>query len=334
MALPTVLIVVAAGLGWMGWRSQVEATPTAPLLDNHGWIRVFTNDPEASVSMDIWQESNPAQETLPGFQWLKFNIYIATSSKSPLWWALTLVDAAAFPPGELPVSGTIPSVYSKKGPGYPVGWTYVQEMAGPIGPVYYVQQVDFPTEMKDGWGTTIIFGSDPEPVYNDVSFDLAIRVRQPLLQDVGEYVTISTPTLGRLAGLRRGHPPWRLHDVPEGVDPKLTAMLKQHRWYEPKREHAKLTAPLVGVRQDSGTPPIEPFRTQWAADDSLKIAASFSRPAEATKNQRSVFFAGVLVSLAASFLVWALELFLGPDREPVAPLQRRPRRSGSVKRHQ
>jgi hypothetical protein len=193
MVLLTVLIVFTAGLGWMGWHSQVEATPTVPLLDNHGWIRVFTNDPEASVSMDIDQAKNPDAQTLPGFQWLKFRISITTSSKSPLWWALTLVDAAAFPPGELPVSGTIPSVYSKKGPGYPVGWTYVQEIVGPpwSRPVYYVQQVDFPIEMKDGWGTTVIFGSDPEP--KDVFFDLAIRVRQPLLQDVGEYVTISTP---------------------------------------------------------------------------------------------------------------------------------------------
>jgi hypothetical protein len=332
MALPTVLIVVAAGLGWMGWRSQVEGTPTAPpLLDNGGWIEVFTSDPDASVSLRISQESNLANETLPGFQWLKINISIMTSRKRPLWWALTLGGEAAFPPGELPVSGTIPSVYSKKDPEYPVGWTYVEEFPN-APPVYYVQQVDFPSEYKDGWGTTIVFGNRPDhPVANAFTIDLATRVRQPFLQDIGEYVTINAPHIGRLGDVHERSPA-RLYFVRGGVDPKLTAMLKQHRWYEPKRQHAELTAPLVGVRQDSGTPPTAPFQTEWAADDRLKVAASFSRPAETTKNQRTVFFAGVLVSLAASFLVWALELFLGPEREPVAPLQRRPRRSGSVKR--
>ena len=54
------------------------------------------------------------------------------------------------------------------------------------------------------------------------------------------------------------------------------------------------------------------------------VEASFVRPAEEAKNDRWIFFAGVLVSLAASFLVWTLELLLGPERDPVAALRRQP----------
>jgi hypothetical protein len=62
----------------------------------------------------------------------------------------------------------------------------------------------------------------------------------------------------------------------------------------------------------------------WRAKDTLKVDASFSRPSEDAKNERRIFLAGVLVSLAASFFVWALELWFGPERNPVAALRRRP----------
>ena len=86
---------------------------------------------------------------------------------------------------------------------------------------------------------------------------------------------------------------------------------------------------LVGARQESGTPPVAPFETEWAAKDSLEVDAVFSRPVKAADNQRRIFLAGVFVSLAASFLVWAAELFVGPGREPVAALKRRPGKSDS-----
>jgi len=142
-------------------------------------------------------------------------------------------------------------------------------------------------------------------------------------------------------------------------------MLSKRTWYVPKRMQISFDAELsgdhelAGVRQDAGNPPVAAFRKVWRATDTLKVNASFSRPSEASKNERRIFFAGVLISLqslaqrgdkplnsrslaaqrlhlrcgchsirrgsvAASFFVWALELLFGPERNPVAALRRRP----------
>jgi hypothetical protein len=156
------------------------------------------------------------------------------------------------------------------------------------------------------------------------------------MQDKGEYVTISSPTLGwRYQYLAPGEPP-----SPETLNNLLggesrqgdAASLGKHTWYRPERMQANLmVSDLVGARQESGTPPVAPFETNWEAKNSLEVDAVFSRPTKAAENQRRIFWAGVLVSLAASFLVWAAELVVGPRREPVAARQRRPRKSDSDK---
>jgi hypothetical protein len=62
-----------------------------------------------------------------------------------------------------------------------------------------VNDVEWPTraDPDDEHGTgTVIFGKQPEGGYFQISF-LTVKVAEPLVRDVGEYVTLSTPTLGR-----------------------------------------------------------------------------------------------------------------------------------------
>jgi hypothetical protein len=112
----------------------------------------------------------------------------------------------------------------------------------------------------------------------------------------------------------------RLSDLEDGESRQRdVASLEDPGWYKPKRMQARLAvSDLVGTRQESGTPPRAPFKPEWEAKNSLKVDAVLSRPTKAAENQRRIFLAGVFVSLAASFLVWAAELVVGPRREPVA----------------
>jgi hypothetical protein len=161
-----------------------------------------------------------------------------------------------------------------------------------------------------------------------------VKVAEPLVEDVGEHVTLSTPMLGRndhddppqIGGQVQGFAGQR--DNPRQfynakADSKLLEDLDR-AWHVPKRLEAWFDAEgsgnpeLAGVRQEAGTPAIEPFRTMWQAKDRLKVDASFSRPSEKVRNERWIFLAGVLVSLAVSLLVWGLELQFGPERHPVA----------------
>jgi hypothetical protein len=183
---------------------------------------------------------------------------------------------------------------------------------------------------RDYEGTgSVVFRHEPEggDATGGLTIDMAIKVREPLLQDSREYVTLSTPTLGRPQAARNPEPiSLRVVEPEQGAapDPRLVKLLGNQRWYEPEDVQVQFEAPLNGVRQEAGTSPIAPFRTEWRAKDRVKVDASISRPGEDAKNERRIFFAGVLVSLAASFCVWALELLLGPGRDPVAAPRRRP----------
>jgi hypothetical protein len=196
-----------------------------------------------------------------------------------------------------------------------------------------VTKVNWPwLEMDEGQGGTIIWGSRPEG--GDFLVNLTTKVRKPLMQDNGEYVTISSPRLGLTGDRNPGGTrlPEDLYRLQGGSRIGDSSSLGRTTWYKPERMRAGLTVfDLVGVRQESGTPPVRPFETEWEAKDSLEVDAVFLRHANAAQNQRRIFFAGVLVSLAASFFVWAAELLVGPRREPVAALQRRPRKSDSDK---
>jgi hypothetical protein len=300
----------------VGWRVQVSSTPTPPELENTGNIMVYTSDPKASVSLTIYPGSaGPRGETLSGFRGLTVSLFVKSPRKAPVWWLVALGRDARFPPGEFPVSGTMPKDYSNDQPA-----SFVNDVEWPIR-----------ADPDDEHGTgTVIFG---EAHGSGTFHDMTVKVWRPLLKDVGEHVTLSTPLLGR--------PDPNPEPIGKGTmrqfynrkaNPQLLATLGNHRWYEPKQLEVAFDAErspnpeLTGVRLEVGTAPVAPFRTQWQAKDRLKVDASFRRPGQAARNQRFIFVAGVLVSLAASFFVWALELLLGPGRDPVAARSGRPHR--------
>ena len=335
---PVALLVLAAALGWKGWDYVVSSTPTPAVPENDGEVSVYTSDPKAAVELWLDPAKNSANETLPGFQWVNFSLIIEAKS-GPVWWALALGGDAAPPPGKLPDSGNLPM--PSDGPdddgryAVPVGWTFYEDSTTGINAPAFVTRVNWPAvEMEEDRGATIIYGRHPEGEHFLVT--VAAQVRKPLMQDNGEYVTISSPRLGwtyEFLAPGESPSPATLNNLQGGESRQGdAASLGRHTWYRPERMQAKLIVDdLVGARQESGTPPVAPFQTEWEAKDSLEVDAVFSRPAKAADNQRQIFLAGVLVSLAASFLVWAAELFVGPRREPVAALQRRSRRSDSDK---
>ena len=66
-------------------------------------------------------------------------------------------------------------------------------------PAHFVGNVEWPTRAdnddEDATGT-VIFGNQPEGGYFQIS-GLTVKVAEPLVEDVGEQVTLSTPKLGR-----------------------------------------------------------------------------------------------------------------------------------------
>ena len=320
---PVILIVLALGLGVVGWLRLIRSTPTPPELQTRGYITVYTSDPKASVSIYVSlpigaeEKTVPLSEgeTLPGSRSLSISLEV-TSAEGPVWWAMALGEDARFPPGEFSASGVIRLVS--------------------LGdePAYWVDGVQWPTRAdpdEEGTGT-VLFGKLPEGGHFNIR-GLQVKMQGPLLQDVGEYVTLSTPTVGRPGPEAFTSPPSQIggrgnpRQFYNGkANPRWLAMLSRPSWYEPERLQVEFNADfdLTGVRQEAGTTPVAPFGKQWQDKNTLKVEATFRRPAEAANNERWIFFAGVLVSLAASFLVWALELLLGPGRDPVAALRRRP----------
>jgi hypothetical protein len=98
---------VGRRVGWMGRYYVISSTPTPSVPNNLGNISVFTSDPRAEVNLRISPARNKAQETLPGFQWVEFTIFVYAKN-GPVSWALALGLDAAPPPGELPESGVVP----------------------------------------------------------------------------------------------------------------------------------------------------------------------------------------------------------------------------------
>jgi hypothetical protein len=318
------LLVIAFGLAAWGWLRLNWSTPTPPELENQGYIMVYTSDPDASVSFEIDDLSNP--DASPREYWVNVSGDVA-SAKTAVWWAVALGGDARFPPGEAPVSGTLPNSYPS--PDRPRGFGYMDDYREE--PTYFVNGVEWPGRAETDEDTgSVIFGRLP----NHRSINLTVKVRGPLLEDIGEYLTLSTPTLGR-----NGFNPSQIGGEIDGrenprqfynheADKDLLEDLDR-AWHEPKVLQVGFDAQYYpqfeGARQEEGgTAPVAPFVKRWQAKDTLKVEASFRRPAEAAKNERLVFFAGVLVSLAASFLVWGLELLFGPERDPVAARRRRP----------
>lgn len=312
-AFPAALILVATGLGLWGRLLLVSSTPTPPPLDNQGYIMVYTTDPKARVSLTILPSFDSPQKDVyvSSAEEVTLGLRFESSAEGPQVWAVALGGDAQFHPGELPASsGELPE-------------HYVDDWRS-----YFATGADWPPGSQfspDGTliDGTVIFG-DPGNL-NAVDQILFIHMREPLLKDVGEYVTLNTPTFGRPGSTRDPQPIWFFS---EDTDDQIEAKVNQYRWYEPERLQLHFDGErytqLKEARQEAGTAPVAPLRKEWRAEGTLQVQASFARPSEATKNERWVFFAGVLVSLAASLFVWALELLLGPRRDPVAAPRRRP----------
>lgn len=297
-----------------------RSTPTPPDASNSGNIGIYTSDPSATAEITLAPQYDRNGVTLDGFRWLDISVVI-TAAKRSVWWAVAFGGDAAFPEGGA-VSGIMAGIAEGE---IPLGSTFVRKVSEV--PVRFVNDVEWPFEAEEGAGASVVFGHDP--LGGRFSFELATQARRPLLDDVGEYATLSAPRLGRIGHFEREEGGGAVLDLFQqgGVDAEAEEILKGQRWLEPRRVQASLFGPpaLEGARLDSGTPPTAPFGTDWAAADSLKVDATFVRPVEVIENQRGIFLAGILASLAASLLIWGLEILFGPEREPVLQLRGRNR---------
>ncbi|HET9556430.1 MAG TPA: hypothetical protein VFS70_04770 [Actinomycetota bacterium] len=89
-----------------------------------------------------------------------------------------------------------------------------------------------------------------------------------------EHVTLSTPTLGRVESLTNDQGGAILSSFQRGgVAPRLAKILERSIWHAPESVRAEFrTFTLTGIRQESGTAPSAPFRTEWSAKETLKAA--------------------------------------------------------------
>jgi hypothetical protein len=305
---PATLLAVAVTLGLAGWLVLQWSTPPPPELQNEGRITVYTSDPKARMSLSLEPvPKNDSRHLDPG-NWVRLDVEIEGPPDEEFWWVLALHGDAQFPPGFLGPgqSGEVPEGLQ---PGR--------------GRHYFVNGM----ESNYSSGGTVIFPGELSRRYSgDSEFDFDINLRKPLVQDAREFVTLSTPTLGR--AIQSGVAPPRDQgfefrtDTEEPGDRKpLLDNLNQRSWYAPERLQVRFDLEIYTATelalQEEGTVPVAAFRKEWQAKNALQVQAVFRRPGETAKNQRVLFFAGVLASLAASFFVWALELLRGSGRDPV-----------------
>ena len=142
---------------------------------------------------------------------------------------------------------------------------------------------------------------------------VTVPMSRSMVESAGASWTLSTPRLGE--------------DPPEPHLPGYTSLgravvdgfaadgpeTKSDHWYRPQEQSASFSASaqrVVDSVQQSGTPPEEAFGNVWRSASSAPfvVNAYFDRPRLVAAANRQQFWAGVLVSLAASLAFWALEV--------------------------
>lgn len=307
--LAVVLLAAAGVLGFVGYSLLTESTPTPAQLVNQGRIAVFTSDPKARGTLWVGPAVGSGGRHSTDLSTLDV-FFHAESKRRRVWWAVVFSQDAQLP-DSFEQSGRVKNVWPQ------LGRLSVQT----DGPVHYITNVAWPGEVRPGNGATVIFGHVPRALGDAsgtvISVDITFPVRQPLVADREEFLTLSTPEIGW--PLRFGSSTRFDYFQKSGTDPEVVANLKKHSWLLPQKLEVEFLASFKPpfVTQQAGTQPISPFTTEWAHQGTLKVDATFTRPSVASEHERETFFAGVVISLAAGLFVWALELLIGPERVPV-----------------
>jgi hypothetical protein len=305
---------MAIVLGGLSLQLNNVANQAPPAMNSIAWdqadYQIFTNKSQATATLYMEPSgTQPEGHYVPNESWIYTLIDIDFPEDGPFEWAIALGSYVSFPgcdsaPGRM--TSFPDAATALKHPDR----NHAPWVSGSENPVYYQNEVSWPGDMKPCGGATVIYGSGSGR-YVDLEVHTPAEV--PLVKESGQFVGVKTPRMGRA---RR----------PDGtrVDRPLSAKLPnsavaEKEWLEPARVEFEFNAEGLGeMRQDSGTPPTEPFGLKWRAQDELGVSASLTRPSVAVRNQQFSFSAGILISLAASFFVWGLELLANQHRGLVA----------------
>jgi hypothetical protein len=320
------LFVLALVLGILSLQVNNVANQAPPAMNSIAWdqgnLQVYTNRSNAAAHLYMSPAGTDPNRHVPNESWINTYLVIQIPDREPFEWAVAFGSFAGFPGCDY-VSGTITNF-----PDMPTALASPDRDLAPYAlgsesPVYYQDEVSWPGDMKPCRGATVIYSSDRD---GSVHLNLHTPSDVPLVKESGQFVGIKTPKMGRFRGADG-----TVRDQPLRHELQNSAVAEM-AWMEPASIKFEFSAEGLGeLRQDSGTPPNTPFVLRWEAQDELTVLASLTRPTVAARNQQLSFFAGILISLAASFFVWALELLTQQHRGTKAltaphhpPQQRQP----------
>jgi hypothetical protein len=321
----TYLLILAAVLlgGAAYWFASRDFTPEAPRPSFNGRIAFATTGLENSISVTATPEQDPESG-----EWSVLRLGVGTRNvNGPVAVALAgdaRVNPSARPHTAVPV---VPRESTKAG-----------LTASGLSAAYFSPRAqNWPWEPLDRRGRTDVIVALPDPNLcgNDQCFfSLRIPLRKPMMTTAGGSWALSTPTFGApldedpLASRRlfpfvlpRGSKvnrqftgDWFLPDDLEvrfGVG-KQVADSVQLLGTAPERALGGVWRGRAEPTRKKGFPP-----EYWpSASDVLKVDAIFDRPAVQraleAKDAHQQFYAGILLALAVSLLIWAAELWLTP----------------------
>ena len=325
----TALLAAALLLGVLAYFfTSRDYTPDAPRPSFVGSIAFASTDDFGAFDVTV----TPVQDPSTG-AWSVLHLSVATTNvQGPVAIGLT-GDARVVPLGQPPEGGPVSTDQTDAGMLWAEDLDAVFSPGGRQWPWRYSED-----DGDDGPPTDVIVGRmDFERCANDqCGFDLSLPLSAPVISGEGGTWTVSSPNFGvpldedplssRSAFLYaepRGSPAdERLKGdwlVPSDLDVRLD--LGRHT-LDSVQTTGSAPVPTVpglwrGQADYDSQPDDDMSPVDWpSAGEVLKVDATFQRPQVqqelVAKDGRQQFYAGIALSLAASLLMWAAEMVVGP----------------------
>lgn len=324
VVLAGLLLLAALVLAWISWTLFQRSTPEQARPQFYGDVVLFVSEPASRGTISA--DDDPSRPDLVAVDTdesvLDLEIHVRPVGRvETVWFAVVLTNNARLATDGLEPSGAVPDEYERPASVFSYG--------GAADRVFYLTQVNWPP-VDQGSGSTVVFGrffSGGPWIGKSRYVWLTVPMAGGMVVDHGETWALSTPKLGH--SVVRGAPDFTLVQQHGSVDSNVVDEVASHAWQQPATLKAEFLSYANGRLidgssfQQAGTRPVEPFGNEWRRRGSLKVDTVFTRPGVQTRQEREQFLAGVLVSLAAGFFAWALELLVGPERVPVLRLLRR-----------
>jgi hypothetical protein len=309
LVVVVVVVVVGVGLGIRAflWYDDASDKPDRPSFN--GTVAIATNASNDQVEMIATGGTTAgAASTLN----IKVNVAQGFPPRDLLLVAVGLSGHAKTDDRRTPPDGPLAATSDRPGQLTATGLQRPFFASGTSWPT------DDPTSEEDDG--QVLFGEVSDCMSDWCTVVVTVPMSRSMVESTGGTWTLSTPHLGA-----------------EAVDPDFPTLMEveiyadglageeldrllgeEGNWYLPEEPALTFTASEDGVGdsvQQSGTPPVEAFGSDWKDDKPFAVDAVFERPRLIAQENTMQFLAGVFISLAVSLVVLAIDIVVSGQRK-------------------